>query len=253
MILTVDIGNSNTVMVGYNRNKEIVYTHRILTFKKHTKKLLSQVLKELTINVENVIVSCVVPRIEQDIIETIETVLNVKPIMIKGATIDKMKINIDNHLELGADLICTSVGAASKYNTPVIVADIGSATKLTLTNIDNVYEGGIILPGLGSSLQSMVDMIPHLPSVDLKLPDSSIGKNTISAIQSGVLYGVVAQIEGLANRFEKELNKKCERVLTGGYTVLFKHMLPDFHYEEYLVNDGLIEIYLKDMYKKTLD
>ena len=221
-------------MVGYDRNKQIVYTHRVLTFKKHTKKLLSQVLQELIIDVEDVIVSCVVPRIEQDIIETIESVLNIKPIMIKGATIDKMKINIDNHLELGADLICTSIGAASKYNTPVIVADIGSATKLTLTNVDNVYEGGIILPGLGSSLQS-------------------IGKNTISAIQSGMLYGVVAQIEGLANRFEKELNKKCERVLTGGYTVLFKHMLPEFHYEAYLVNDGLIEIYLKDMYKKTLD
>lgn len=252
MILTIDIGNSNTVMVGYDRNKQIIYTHRVLTFKKHTRELLGQFLEGLKLEVEDVIVSCVVPRIEKDVVETIETVLKVKPIMIKGSNIDKMKINIDNHLELGADLICTSVGAASKYETPVIVADIGTATKLTLTNVNHVYEGGIILPGLGSSLQSMIDMIPHLPKVDLKLPDSAIGKNTITAIQSGMLYGVVAQIEGLANRIESELNQKCERVLTGGYTVLFKNILPDFHYEEYLVNDGLIEIYLKDMYKKTL-
>ena len=252
MILTVDIGNSNTVFVGYNRNKEIVYEHRVLTFKKNTKALALELLEGLNLDVEDIIVSCVVPSIEKDILEAIETVLNIKPKLVNGSTIDsdKFKINIDRPETLGADLICTSVGACAKYNTPVIVADIGSASKVTLTQKENMYEGGIIWPGIGSSLKSMVDMIPHLPTVDLQLPKSSIGKNTIDAIQSGMLYGVVAQIEGLSNRIEEEIGEKCQRVLTGGYTVLFKDLLPDFSYEEHLVSDGLIEIYLNDMLKK---
>lgn len=250
MILTIDIGNSNTVLVGYDDTKNKVYTRRFLTFKKHTKVLLIEALRGLELNVSDVIVSCVVPRIETHVVQAIKEVFNLEPILVKGTTIDKMVINIGNQAELGADLICTSVGAASKFDLPVIVADIGSATKLTLTNAGPVYEGGIILPGLGSSLKSMTEMIPHLPTVDLELPKSAIGKNTVLAIQSGMLYGVVAQIEGIANRFEEELGVKCVRVLTGGYTVIFKHLLEDFHYEEYLVNDGLIEIFLKDMYKK---
>lgn len=251
MILTVDIGNSNTVLVGYDREKNIVFEHRMLTFKKNTKPLLTEFLTDIDFEIEEVVMSCVVPRIQEDVISCFEDVLDITPIIINGKTIDKMNINIDNQEELGADLICTSVGASSKYKAPVIVADIGSASKVTLTNINNVYEGGIILPGLGSSLESMVKMIPHLPKVDLELPESSIGKNTINAIQSGMLYGIVAQIEGLANRFEEELGLECERVLTGGYTKIFKQLLPKFHYEEHLVNDGLIEIYLKDMYKRA--
>lgn len=250
MILTIDIGNSNTVLVGYNRKKEIVYEHRVLTFKKKTKELLVPLLKGLELEVEDVIVSCVVPSIQDEVLAAIEEAFSYKAKLVNGDTIDKLVINIDQPSTLGADLICTSVGACSKYDTPVIVADIGSASKVTLTHRNNVYEGGIIWPGLGSSLQSMIDMIPHLPKVDLNLPKSVIGKNTMDAIQSGMLYGVVAQIEGLANMIENEVGEKCERVLTGGYTVLFKDLLPDFNYEEHLVSDGLIEIYLNDMLKK---
>jgi type III pantothenate kinase len=98
-------------------------------------------------------------------------------------------------------------------------------------------------------LQSMVDKIPQLPRVDLVLPESVMGKGTVHAIQSGMLYGTVAQIEGLANRIEKEVGQPCTRLLTGGYTTIFKQLLPDFIYEEHLVNDGLLEIYLNKMYK----
>lgn len=249
MILTVDIGNSNTVLVGYNKNKEIVYKHRVLTFKKETDSLLRKLLMELKLEVEAVVISCVVPSILDTISNVFEEVYQIKPIIINGHTIDKLEINIETPTELGADLIATSVGAISKTTTPVIVADIGSASKITLTNKGNVYEGGIILPGIGSSLQSMVDMIPHLPKVDLELPSTVIGKNTIHAIQSGMLYGIVAQIEGLSNQIETEVGIKCTRILTGGYSILFKDLLPEFQYEDDLVNDGLIEIYLKKMYK----
>ena len=250
MILTVDIGNSNTVFVGYDNDKNILFKHRVLTFKKNTEALSIALLEGLDLDVENIIVSCVVPSILEEAKNAMEKVFGITPIFINGETIDKVSINIDNPLELGADLIATFVGAFTKVNTPVIIADIGTASKITLANVGNVYEGGIILPGIGSSLQSMVDMIPHLPKVDLTLPESSIGKGTIHAIQSGMLYGIVAQIEGLANRFEEELGMKCQRVLTGGYSTLFKHLLPEFQYEENLVNDGLLEIYLNNLYKQ---
>lgn len=249
MILTIDIGNSNTVFVGYNNDKKKMYEHRVLTFKKDTKKLLKPLLEGLKLEVEDIIISCVVPSIEKDVLEVIEEVFLYKPKLVNAKTIDKMTINIDTPESLGADFICTSVGASAKFNTPVIVADIGSASKISLTNSDNVYEGGIIWPGIGSSLQSMVEMIPHLPKVDLVLNPSVIGKNTINAIQSGMLYGVVAQIEGLSNRIENEVGEKCERVLTGGYSVLFKELLPEFTFVEHLVSDGLIEIYFNKMLK----
>lgn len=251
MILTIDIGNSNTVLVGYNHDKEIVFEHRVLTFKKNTKELVIELLQGLELEIEDIIISCVVPSIQAQVLQAIKHVFSIDAKLVNGDTIEKFKISIDNPSTLGADLICTSIGASAKYDMPVIVADIGSASKITLTTEENGYEGGIIWPGLGSSLKSMVDMIPHLPSVDLKLPHCVIGKNTIDAIQSGMLYGVVAQIEGLAMRIENEQGKKCVRILTGGYTTLFKDLLSDFVYEEHLVNDGLIEIYLKDMLKKV--
>lgn len=250
MILTIDIGNSNTVLVGYTKNKEIIFEHRVLTFKNNTTELFSELLKSLKLEVEDIIVSCVVPNIQKEIENVLYEYFGKKALIVNGDSIRKLKINIDTPSSLGADLICTSVGACSKYDTPVIVADIGSASKVTLTNTGAVYEGGIIWPGLGSSLKSMVDMIPHLPKVDLVLPKSVIGKNTIHAIQSGMLYGVAAQVEGLAQMIEKEIGVPCERVLTGGYSVLFKQHLPNFKYEEHLVSDGLIEIYLKDMIQK---
>lgn len=249
MILTIDIGNSNTVFVGYNRQKEVVYEHRVLTFKKNTEALLTPLLQEMKIDVEDVIISCVVPSIQEIVVETIVKVFKIQPKLVNGKTIEKYTINIDQPQTLGADLICTSVGAYAKYDAPVIVADIGTASKVTLTHKGGVYQGGVIWPGIGSSLKSMVDMIPHLPTVDLKKPDSVLGTNTISAIQSGMIYGVVAQIEGIANRIEQEIGEKCERVLTGGYSVLFKDLLPEFNYEEHLVSEGLIEIYLNDMVK----
>lgn len=250
MILTIDIGNSNTVFVGYNNDKEIIYEHRVLTFKKDTKSLLRDLLKGLELEVDDVIISCVVPSIEKDVLETVKEVFGIDALSIKGHLMQNFEINIDHPETLGADLICTSVGASVKYDLPVIVADIGSASKLTLTNKGPVYEGGIIWPGLGSSLNSMIEMIPHLPIVDLEIPKSSIGKNTIDAIQSGMTYGIVAQIEGLANRIEKEIGQKCERVLTGGYAKIFRHLLEDFIYDEHLVSEGLIEIYFNNLIKK---
>ncbi len=250
MILTIDIGNSNTVFVGYNTQKEIVYEHRVLTFKKNTEVLLTTLLKEIDIQVEDIIVSCVVPAIQDTVLKVLENKFSIKPKLVNGTTVDKFIINIDQPETLGADLICTAVGASSKYDTPVIVVDIGTASKITLTNNGNTYEGGVIWPGIGSSLKSMVEMIPHLPTVDLVMPETVLGKNTIHAIKSGMLYGIVAQIEGISNMIEKEIGQKCQRVLTGGYSVIFRHLLPEFEYEEHLVSDGLIEIYLKEMLKK---
>lgn len=249
MILTVDIGNSNTVFVGYDKDRNLLFEHRVLTFRNNTQELLEALLQQLNLDVESIIISCVVPSILDDVCLAFESTYGIKPIFINGSTIDGVVVNIKNPLELGADLIATFVGAYTKVKTPVIIADIGTASKITLVNEKNEYEGGIILPGMGVSLQSMVDKIPQLPKVDLILPDSVMGKGTIHAIQSGMLYGTVAQIEGLANRIEKEVGQPCTRLLTGGYTTIFKHLLPDFIYEEHLVNDGLLEIYLNKMYK----
>ena len=242
MLLTIDIGNTNTVLIVYNEKKEMVLKQRHITKKCDCEDYYQQLFSGF--EVQDVILSCVVPAIE----ETVLSILNryyKKVINLKYGTVVDFKNNLADKEAIGADFIATSIGAFAKYKQAVIVADIGSASKLTFTNKEGDFCGGVIMPGLGTSVKALNEFIPHLPNVKLEIPSKVIGYDTESSIQSGILYGLIAQIEGLAHKMEAETNTKAIKILTGGYAPLVQDYLQEFIIEEDLVNRGLLEAYLQ--------
>lgn len=246
MLLTIDVGNSNTVFVVYKDNDEI-YSDRMITKKQDSVSYYKQALNRIDLPIEDVVLSSVVPGITQEVNRAVFEVFEVVSKVLSGATIKDFKINLEVPLEIGADFIATSIGASAKYDAPIIIADIGSATKLTLTSAPMVFDGGVILPGLGTSLNALTSFIPHLPKVPLVVPDRVVGNSTIGAIQSGVMYGLIAQIEGISDRMEKEHGKPCIKILTGGYGELIHSHLPGFIYEPSLLSEGLKMIHQKGL------
>lgn len=242
MVITVDIGNSNTVIVTYEGSKKTQY--RFETVKENVSTYYYDKFIDLDFEaIEAILVSCVVPRIEEEISAVMSKIYGLMPLFIDVSTVPDFKIHLDNPKEIGADFIATAFGAIGKYHLPTIIVDVGSATKLTYVDKDGAFGGGIIVPGLGTSIDAMYQYIPHLPKVPLSIPDTVIGTTTTDAMQSGMLYGLIAQIEGLANRMEKEIGSPCTRVLTGGYAAIIEGHMPDFNYDPTLLNDGLLEIY----------
>lgn len=242
MVITVDIGNSNTVVVAYYDDKQTQY--RFETVKENVSSYYFEKFAQMEFDsIDAILVSCVVPRIEEEITSVMSKIYDIEPLFIDANTVGDFVIHLDNPKEIGADFIATSFGAIGKYALPAIVVDVGSATKLTYVNKEGGFGGGIIVPGLGTSIDAMYQYIPHLPKVPLEIPNKVIGTGTIDAMQSGMLYGLIAQIEGLANRMELEIGMKCTKILTGGYASIIARELPDFNYDSTLLNDGLFEIY----------
>lgn len=251
MLLTIDIGNSNIVCVVYSDSKEKLYDARYETIKEDVKSayrdfVLNQIypLKD-KYNLEAFIVSSVVPSVDQVFFETVEISLGIKGYKCTTETVSEFEILLTNPKELGADFIATSYGAMCKYKTPIVVADLGSATKLSAINSKGQFAGGIIMPGLRISQDALNRFIPHLPTIPLDIPKSVLGIDTITAMQAGLMFSTIDSITGIAQRIENEFNEKCTRILTGGLSILIKDHTESFIYEPFLLNEGLYEIYRK--------
>ena len=251
MLLTIDIGNSNIVCVVYSDSKEKLYDARYETIKEDVKSayrdfVLNQIypLKD-KYNLEAFIVSSVVPSVDQMFFETVEISLGIKGYKCTTETVSEFEILLTNPKELGADFIATSYGAMCKYKTPIVVADLGSATKLSAINSRGQFAGGIIMPGLRISQDALNRFIPHLPTIPLDIPKSVLGIDTITAMQAGLMFSTIDSITGIAQRIENEFNEKCTRILTGGLSILIKDHTESFIYEPFLLNEGLYEIYRK--------
>jgi type III pantothenate kinase len=249
MIVTIDVGNSNIVIVVYDDNDQKVIELREQTKKDNCNEYYANMFKsvenQITDKIEGVIIASVVPAITDQLLVLCETIFGVKPYDVKPSNVSEFVIHLDNPNELGADFIASAYGVISKNMVPAVIADMGSATKLSVIDTNNQFLGGVIIPGIQVSSEALVQFIPHLPKITLQLPKDIIGHDTISSMQSGVLYGVIGSVEGIANRIEKRLNKKMHRILTGGYSNIVHKEMQDYQFEPYLVNDGLLYLYRK--------
>lgn len=251
MILTIDVGNSNCVLVLYDENYDLKYEHREDTLKIGTKQafkvwmdgMLDPILKDF--EVDDFALSCVVPSITSILIEILQDKLLRNGFILSMDEVKDFVVHLDHPQELGADLIATSYGAMRKFDMPCIIADLGSATKITVINEKFEFASGLILPGLKVAQSAMNAFIPHLPSIPLHFPEKLLGRDTISCMQAGLMFSTVDAIIGMSQRIEKALNIKCTKVLTGGLSVLLKEALEEFEYVPYLLNEGLLYLYLK--------
>ena len=223
MLLTIDIGNTQTVMGIYDGD-QLIHMWRISTSKTDTadelRLKLLPLLQSDGLSVEDIngaIVASVVPVLTAAWTRMLETVSGSQPLICSAATAgDLFQTTYDNPHEIGADRIADAVAARALYGAPVIVVDFGTATNLEVIDAHGNFLGGIIAPGLETSAAALFSHATKLPAIDLIDPGSAIGKNTVHAMQAGIVYGEADRVDGFVNRVFAELGYKAPVIATGG-------------------------------------
>ncbi|MCX5749464.1 MAG: type III pantothenate kinase [Candidatus Saganbacteria bacterium] len=213
MLLTVDIGNTN-IVAGLFENDRLIKKFRFSTYLNDYKK---QFFSFKGAFIEGVIISSVVPAVEKNIGRILNRLFGIEPFFLNAATFNGlMKILLKNKNEIGVDRLADSYAAMILYGKPLIVIDFGTATTFCAVDKKGSYLGGAISPGVAISRDALHEKTAKLPLVALKVPVKAIGGSTVSAMQSGIIYGYAGIVESLVKRFREKLGKKTRVVATGG-------------------------------------
>ena len=222
MLIAIDVGNTQTVM-GLYEGQELVDSWRLSTVRERTadeyRLFFSGLLRQdgyRLEDVDGVALSSVVPTVKAAMIQVAEEMISGPLVVIGPGVRTGMPINIDNPREVGADRVVNSVAAAHRYGTPVVSVDFGTSTNMDAVDSSGSYVGGAIAPGLEVSLNALISATAALRRVELTPPRAAIGKNTVEAIQSGLLYGHAGLVDGLVERLVAELGGTVPVVATGG-------------------------------------
>lgn len=218
MILGIDVGNTDIVAALIDE-RGVAKEYRYKTKKKETasyhKEHLSKLIKSQPIC--GIIISCVVPEINEYLERACMCIVGKKPMFVSARLQTGITIKYDDPNKLGADLITDAVGAVSKYQSPVIIIDIGTATTFSVISEDNEYLGGMIAPGPYTSMKALASMTSLLPETELTVTDKTIGANTIDCIRIGTLTAHAAMIDGMIERVRGTLNMPDIKIIaTGG-------------------------------------
>lgn len=247
MKLCIDVGNT-TINFGFYKEDELLKKLTFVTSYEYDEvTYLNIVNKSLEVNeinkieVEDIILSSVVPSIT-NILKVIlkELFVNASIYELNIDAPHEVKMDVDNPSEVGSDLIADLVAAKAKYELPLLVIDLGTATKLLLLDKNGVFTSALIMPGVEVSAKSLFANAALLPEVDLNSYTSLLdSKNTINCIKHGILFGHLASIYGLSERFEKEIGYKLNKIVTGGNAVFFKSLFnKEYTFDDNLVLDG---------------
>lgn len=262
MLLAIDVGNTQTVIgvfdpaVGDGTEPKLIKHWRIATVQDRTSDELALLLVhlfdleglDLDESVDGVAVSSGVPRVTAALREMVRRRLAAHLVVIEPGVRTGMPILIDNPKEVGADRIANAVGAFDLYGGPSIVVDLGTATTLDAVSARGEYLGGAIITGIEIGMEALVDKAAALRRVELvEAPRHVIGKGTVEAIQSGAVYGCVAQVDGMCRRFEDELGPSTV-VATGGLSSLIVPLSSCInHHEPWLTLHGLKLVYERNV------
>lgn len=245
MILCIDAGNTLIKCGLYSSAGKIENKFSFDSKRECSSNEYEIILKNFvgSETIEGAIISSVVPRVINVLMDAIYDLYGIKALLITKALKTGIQIKIDYPNELGSDLLCGAVGAKYKFKDSILVADLGTATKLYVIDKDGSYIGGVITTGIEVSMKALNNSTSLLLEVPLRTPKKIVCKNTKECIQSGIMYGQAFMIKEFLRRIEQELGYKLTPVLTGGFSNELKNELNNFYYEPYLVLDGLYEIY----------
>src|SRR5699024_2612216 len=217
MLLVIDVGNTNAVL-GLFDDEKLVYKWRIKTDRYKTEDEYAILVRSLfkhrgvKLNcVSDIIISSVVPPIMYALEMMAEKYFNVKPIIIGDHPIDQyLNMKYPNPKELGADRIVNAVGAIKEYGSPLIIIDFGTATTYCYIDETSSYVGGAIIPRLNISLDALYDRAAKLPRVEIERTEKVIGTSTVEAIQAGVFFGYVGQVDAVVRKIKAESKQNAK-------------------------------------------
>jgi type III pantothenate kinase len=226
MLLAIDIGNTN-VTFGVFEGDRIKTTWRVSTAIHRTSDEYANTMLSLMERqgvtagqIKDVVICSVVPPLLIIFEEVCKRYLKKPPLVVEAGVKTGIRIDMDNPREVGPDRIVNAVAAHKLYGGPVIVIDMGTATTLDVVSKDGSYIGGAIAPGIIISTEALFTRTAVLPRIELTLPKKAIGRNTIAAMQSGIVFGYIGLIEGIIGRIQAELDEKAKVVAAGGLASL---------------------------------
>ena len=253
MIFAMDIGNTN-IKTALFEGKELVHSWRMATSKTYTSDQYGILLYDLfrhagrdVKQVEGIIVSSVVPTVNFTIDHMCRDYFGLTPMFVVPGIKTGINIRYDNPRELGSDRIANAVGTWETYGGPTIFIDFGTATTFGVLDENGAFLGGAIFPGIKLASEALVSGTAKLPRFELTRPESVIGRNTLTNLQSGMYYGYAGVVRSLVGQMKQELGKPCQVVATGGMAAMVSDATRVIdHVDGLLTVKGLRAIYEKN-------
>lgn len=245
MVLTSDVGNSFTHF-GLFKNRSLVAQAMFATREPLTGDECFIMVKEILGDEkpEGMVISSVVPNITPVLVKMADERFNLTPVIVSSKINTGLTIKYRDETTIGADRIANAVAALTEYKRDTIVVDFGTATTYDVVTQAGEYLGGVIVPGIGISLEALVQKTAKLFKVELAKPGQFIGQNTEECIQSGIFYSTVGQVETIVRGIETETGRKFFVIATGGIAPTFGPYIARIEkVDPFLTLKGLLEIY----------
>lgn len=255
MIFVLDTGNTNTVL-GVFKDDTLIHEWRIKTDRYKTEDEFGMLIKSLFdhkqisfADFSGVIISSVVPPMIVALEKMCKTYFQLSPFIVGRDDVDvPLAMAYPHPSEIGADRIVNAVGAIETYGAPLVIIDFGTATTYCYIDENGAYYGGLIAPGIKVSMEALYDKASKLPKIEIQAPKQIIGTSTVKAMQSGVFYGYVGQVDGIVKRMIEEANVLPTVIATGGLATLIADGSETIqHVDSHLTLKGLYIIYKNNM------
>ncbi|GHV54292.1 type III pantothenate kinase [Synergistales bacterium] len=253
MLIVLDIGNTNTV-AGVFDGRRLVGHWRLSSSERTSDEAGVVILgildreKIAAGDFDGAILSSVVPRLEEVWFDAIRRYIGIAPVVVSRHIDLGLGVEVDNPDEVGADRLVNSVAAMTKYGRPVVSVDLGTAITLDVVSRDGAYIGGAIAPGLGVSMETLFSRAAKLPQVALASPGRFIGRNTMEAVQSGIINGFVGLVDSLVEGIFTEIGTRCPVVATGGHAEIIASQSGTItHIEPWLTLEGLLILHERSL------
>ena len=253
MLLVIDIGNTNIVFGVYDDSKLLNHWRLSTVIQKTVDEyaiLLNSLLyiEKIKLNeIDAAIISCVVPPLLIPFDILCRKYVGIRPILVEPGIKTGMPILYENPQEVGADRIVNAVSAYEKHKKALIVVDFGTATTFDYITPKGEYAGGAIAPGIMISLEALFERASKLPRVELVKPKTITGKNTVHAMQAGIVYGYVGLVDGIVRRMKEEVKTDPYVIATGGLSgLMYRESSSIDEVDEFITLSGLKILYEKN-------
>ncbi len=253
MILAIDVGNTNISVGGFCGEKPSFVARISSDAHKTSDEYASILLNTLLLynvkceDIKGAIISSVVPPLTNVIKNAVRFICGAEALVVGPGIKTGMNIHCDDPSSVGADLICACVAANKIYGSPALIIDMGTATKMTVTDKNGAFIGVSIIPGVNMGLKALSEGTAQLPQVSLEEPRSVLGKNTVECMRSGILFGNASMLDGMVERFNACVGYDLPVYATGGLaSTVIKHCKHKITLDEELVLKGLYILYNKN-------